>query len=37
MRKIKVPGGVIKQRYFRLLQKDHAIALRSIGYYKGEE
>jgi hypothetical protein len=36
-RKQMVKGGVIKQRYFRLLHKEHAQVLKSLKYYKNAE
>jgi len=36
-RKIKVKGGVKKQRYFRLLQREHSLILKSLNYYKNAE
>ena len=36
-RKYKVPGGTIKQRWFRKLQLDHARILKSLNYYKNNE
>ena len=36
-RKRKSESGVIKQRYFRKLHKEHAIANKSNNYYKNEE
>ena len=36
-RNYRVPGGIIKQRWFRKLQLDHAKILKSLKYYKGEE
>ena len=36
-RKRMIKGGVIKQRYFRLLHKEHAQVLKSLKYYKNAE
>lgn len=36
-RKYRVPGGIIKQRWFRKLQLDHSKILKSLNFYKGEE
>ena len=36
-RKHKVPGGIIKKRWFRKLQLEHARILKSLNFYKGEE
>jgi len=36
-RKYKVPGGIIKVRWFRKLQLEHARILKSLNYYKNNE
>jgi hypothetical protein len=36
-RKRMIKGGVIKQRYFRLLQREHSNVLKSLNYYKNAE
>ena len=36
-RKRMIKGGVIKQRYFRLLQREHCQILKSLNYYKNAE
>ena len=36
-RKVKVKGGVKKQRFFRLLQKAHSRILNDLNYYKNAE
>jgi len=36
-RKRMIKGGVIKQRYFRLLQREHSLILKSLNYYKNAE
>ena len=36
-RKRKVPGGIKMQRMFRRLQKEHAMILKSLNYYKDNE
>jgi len=36
-RKRMIKGGVIKQRYFRLLQREHILILKSLNYYKNAE
>jgi len=37
IRKVKVKGGVKKQRFFRLLQKAHVRILNDLDYYRNEE
>jgi len=37
IRKVKVKGGVRKQRFFRLLQKVHVRVLNESNYYRNEE
>ena len=36
-RKRKSESGVIKQRYFRILKKEHSKILKQLKYYKNEE
>lgn len=36
-RKHRVPGGIIKQRWFRKLQLDHSRILKSLNFYKNNE
>ena len=36
-RKRMIKGGVIKQRYLRLLQREHSLILKSLNYYKNAE
>ena len=36
-RKQMIKGGVVKQRYFRLLQREHCLILKSLNYYKNAE
>ena len=36
-RKRKSESGVIKQKYFRKLQKEHVQILKQLNYYKNEE
>lgn len=36
-RKRKSESGVIKQKYFRKLQKQHVQILNQLNYYKNEE
>ena len=36
-RKRKSESGVIKQRYFRMLHKEHTQILKQLNYYKNEE
>ena len=37
IRKVKVKGGVKKQRFFRLLQRVHVRILKDLDYYRNEE
>lgn len=36
-RKYRVPGGIIKQRWFRKLQLQHARILKNLNYYKDND
>lgn len=36
-RKHKIPGSIIKNRWYRKLQLEHAIILKSLNYYKNNE